>query len=301
MFLYSLILASSNLLAQEDPKIIEQEESAEVFLEAYTDEFQETFFEALKQKGIQNYDRASNLLLKCKQLQPENTAVDHELAKVNLKDKQYYTAQGYAIEAVVSEPENYWFLNTLSEVLQAQGDTFESVKGRIPYENEDLRYNLATIKFKQKKYDAALNVLKGLKKTESIDQMIRKIEDSLQKNTKTVSITVENSPPEDPIAFLKQKMDLLIRASNFLQLQTVSEEAVETYPLQPYFYYSHGLALNKRKSFREATKVLENGLDYVFDDPKLAKKFYDELVIAYTGIGNTVKANEYLRKSKIGL
>ena len=33
----------------------QEEESAELFLEEYTDEFQNLFFEALKQKGIQNY------------------------------------------------------------------------------------------------------------------------------------------------------------------------------------------------------------------------------------------------------
>lgn len=32
----------------------QEEESAELFLDEYTDEFQETFFEGLKQKGIQN-------------------------------------------------------------------------------------------------------------------------------------------------------------------------------------------------------------------------------------------------------
>ena len=37
----------------------QEEESAEFFLEEYTDEFQNLFFEALKHKGIQNYDRAA--------------------------------------------------------------------------------------------------------------------------------------------------------------------------------------------------------------------------------------------------
>ena len=48
------------LLGQDEP-------SADLFTEAYTDSFQETFFEALKQKGIENYDRARALLLKCKE------------------------------------------------------------------------------------------------------------------------------------------------------------------------------------------------------------------------------------------
>jgi len=75
-----LTLQISYAQEQEDDKL-DVEESAEVFLEEYTDEFQEKFFEALKQKGIHNYDRAIDLLLECKELKPDNSAINHELAK----------------------------------------------------------------------------------------------------------------------------------------------------------------------------------------------------------------------------
>ena len=98
--------------AQEEPsKIVKEEESAEVFLEEYTDEFQDKFFEALKQKGIQNYDRAINLFLDCKRLDANNIVIDHELAKAYYLDKKYISAQQYAIEVLVSEPNNYWYLD----------------------------------------------------------------------------------------------------------------------------------------------------------------------------------------------
>ena len=89
----------------------EEQESAEVYLEEYTDEFQENFFEALKQKGIQNYDRAIDLFLKCKQLEPNNSVVDYELGKAYLLDKKYVQAQDYAIEALLSEPTDFWYLD----------------------------------------------------------------------------------------------------------------------------------------------------------------------------------------------
>jgi hypothetical protein len=57
-----MLLIHGTLFAQDE------EESAAVSLEAYTDEFQEHFFEALKQKGIENYDKAINELLVCRQL-----------------------------------------------------------------------------------------------------------------------------------------------------------------------------------------------------------------------------------------
>ena len=98
--------------------IAQEEESAELYLEDYKDEFQEVFFEALKQKGIENYDKAINLFLDCKRLEPENTVVDYELAKVYLLENNYVSALEYSLESVVSEPENYWYLNMLIDILR---------------------------------------------------------------------------------------------------------------------------------------------------------------------------------------
>ncbi|MEL6483725.1 MAG: hypothetical protein AAFP96_02625, partial [Bacteroidota bacterium] len=91
----------------------QEEESAELFLDEYTDEFQETFFEGLKQKGIQNYDRAIQLFLDCKQLDAENPILDYELARAHFKNKTYVEAQEYGITALRTDPTNYWYLETL--------------------------------------------------------------------------------------------------------------------------------------------------------------------------------------------
>ncbi len=89
--------------------------------------------------------------------------------------------------------------------------------------------------------------------------------------------------------------------SDFGQALTVSQEALDSYPLQPYFYYAYGTALNNTANANKAIEVLESGLDYLLDDDELANKMYTELSKAYTSIGNTSKANEYLNKIKPGL
>jgi len=91
---------------------------------------------------------------------------------------------------------------------------------------------------------------------------------------------------------------VLIRAKNYLILDSVSKDALENFPAQPYFYYARGLALNKKSMFREAVKVLEESLDYMLDDIALANKIYKELSDAYAGLNNTVKASIYFRKIK---
>ena len=141
-----LCIAPMMLRSQEEQEI-DVEQSAEVFLEEYSDDFQEHFFEALKQKGIENFDKAVNLLLKCKQLDGDNSVIDHELAKAYYEDKKYTLGEGYAVEAMVSEPENPWYLETLVDILEKQGNSIDAIAGRIPFDNPKLKENLALTYF----------------------------------------------------------------------------------------------------------------------------------------------------------
>ena len=304
VFIVVLSTAPLVLHSQEEQEI-DVEQSAEVFLEEYSDDFQENFFEALKQKGIENYDKAVNLLLKCKQLDEDNRVVDHELAKAYYEDKKYTLGEGYAVEALVSEPDNPWYLETLVDILEKQGNSIDAVAARIPYDNPKLKENLALTYFKRGKYDEALKVLKEVKKSRFSQDLTAKISDSVDKrNAQSVSTscTIENSNAgvANPMQGYQLQIEGLIRANSHAILLQVSEDALETYPSQPFFYYAQGYALNKNSKPRDAIEVLEAGLDYLVNDIALANKFYTELAAAYTATYNTVKANMYLSKIKPG-
>ena len=292
--------------AQEPPNIIQEEESAELFLEEYTDEFQDTFFEALKQKGIQNYDRAINLLLECKQLDSNNNAVNHELAKTYFLDKKYIPAQQYAVEALIAEPDNYWILANLIKITDKQGILFQSLESSIPSTNEALKINLAKIYFHHGKYNQAKDALVGIDLSPELSHLNQKINDSLRKAQKTTEvITVENNNSSAEVGDLelinlRNSLKLMANGTDYLGLETKAREAMEIYPLQPDFYYYRGFALNKMKLHLEAVSVLEEGLDYLFDNDQLANDFYKELATAHKAAGNISKANGYLSKVKPG-
>ncbi len=305
--LHFLIFCLMGLFIQMDSYAQEGEidvkKSAEVFLEEYSDEFQESFFEALKQKGIENYDRAINLLLKCKDIDVNNKVVDSELSKAYFASKQYISAQEYAINAVSSAPENRWYLKTLVDIVQRQGITIESVSSQIPFNNIKLKENLALIYYKQKKYTNALNILKGIKISNFTENLTSKINDSLAQLLKKRHKSVENTVVEiknNPVDELKTRFVDLIAKSNFSTLEKESLEALESFPSQPYFYYANGLSLNKKGKSKEAVEILEMALDYVLDDVDLSNKIYLELAIAYNALGNISKANNYLSKIKPG-
>ena len=300
--LFGLLLASFRTYAQ-DKKEIDVEDSAEVFLEEYSDQFQESFFEALKQKGIENYDKAVNLLLECKRIDSDNRVVDHELAKAYMGDKQYISAQKYAIEALISEPTNLWYLDTLMQILKKQGNTIDVIKASIPFDNTSLKENLALLYFRKKNYEDALALLKGLKINSFTKELAAKINDSLQKEKTANQIspsTAASNGSSNPLEVYKSKIEELMQADNLPLLQKVSKEALERYPSQPYFYYAEGHVLNKLGEHTAAVEILESALDYLFDDVVLANTIYQELVEAYSLLHNTSKANMYLRMIKPG-
>lgn len=280
-------------------------QSSEVFLEAYSDEFQGTFFEALKQKGIENYDRAINLLLKCKELNPDNIVVDAELARAYYNSEQYIAAQEYAITALNAQPDNIWFLSLLVDIAKKQGGTIDGFLSQIPKDNDKLKENLASIYFKQKKYIKALNILKGINKSEYTLQLTAKIDKAIAKANKKMIIAKDVTKKKviavNPLEAIRIEIDTLIQDANYIELEKLSSEALESYPSQPYFYYANGLALNKTGKAKEAIEVLQTALDYMLDDTELTNKIYLELANAYTALGEASKANMYLSKIKSGL
>ncbi|WP_299533784.1 hypothetical protein [Ulvibacterium sp.] len=300
-FFMGFLLAPIQTYAQEDT--IEAEESAEVFLEEYSDTFQEKFFEALKQKGIENYDKAINLLLECRQMDTDAHVINHELAKVYLANKEYDLAQEHGTNALNAKPENLWYLDTLVNIVLKQGSSINTIKSNIPYANNALRENLALIYFKQKNFEDALDVLDEIRVSTFSEELRSKLKDSIEKQklhkTKAPKETTK-TVVSDPLLDFKTQIENLIQSNDLLALEEMAKEALESYPLQPYFYYALAHALNKKGEHIRAAEELESALDYILDDVVLANKFYEELVIAYTALKDTSKANMYLRKIKPG-
>lgn len=278
----------------------QEKESAEVFLEEYTDQFQECFFDALKQKSIGNYDKAINLLLKCSEYATDQKVLDYELARAFLANRQYIQAQEYALRALNNQPEDPWVLNTLLDVLQSQGNDLFLLKDQIPWDNMSLKNNLASLYYQREDYNNALKILNNLPSTVFTEQLQRKISDSLKKKQEMNNSVVINTRPENPLDALKGQLEELNNSGQFLLLESKASEALERYPAQPWAYYYYGLALHRSGKSAEASGILESALDFLIDDNDLQQKIYKELAAVYTALGNPSRANMYLSKIKSG-
>jgi len=98
--LLSLLLCNPTfLLAQNEPEDVALEK----------DDFQDFFYESLKQKGIENYDKAIVELEKCLKIQPENATIYFELGKNYLAQKEYKKAFDSFESATKIDANNRWF------------------------------------------------------------------------------------------------------------------------------------------------------------------------------------------------
>ena len=118
---YIISLLGFTVFAQ--PNMVEPDSIALV-----EDKFQELFYESLKQKGIENYDRAVNSLQQAIQLKPDEAMLYHEIGKNYLFQKKYYEAEDYIKRAIEKDKTNKWFYLSLYDVYYQTKDYTKSIE-----------------------------------------------------------------------------------------------------------------------------------------------------------------------------
>jgi tetratricopeptide (TPR) repeat protein len=212
------------------------------------DNFQEHFFEALKQKGIENYDRAVNELLKCLELDDSNSVVYFELGKNYVKLKNFGAAEDALKKAVNKEPDNEWYLDELYEVYAQQNDydkAIKTVRQLVKY-HPDYKEDLAALYVKTQKYKNALEVLDELDAefgvTYNRDILRNQIYDATGKKKdqiENLEERVENNPDQET-----NYLALIYRYSENNQKEEAFETAKKLLEISPDSHLAH-LALYK--------------------------------------------------------
>ena len=145
---------SASLWAQNAPE--------EVALEK--DDFEEAFFESLKQKGIENYDKAIIELEKCLKIQPNNATIYFELGKNYLEEKEYKKAYESFEKATKLDSNNRWFWAGMYDVCYETKE-FEKaipiVLKLIEFKKE-YKEELVSLYMNTNQFDAALELINEL-------------------------------------------------------------------------------------------------------------------------------------------
>lgn len=176
------------------------------------DKFQEHFYEALKQKGIENYDRSVEALLKCIELDNSVAVLYFELGKNYNQLKNFGAAEDAFKKAVSKTPENEWYLDALYGFYMEQNEfdnAIKTVKQLVKY-HADYKENLAALYVKTKAYNDALKIL---------DEMDAEFGISVARDFMRNQIYEATGRKKDQIKNLEARVeDNPDKESNYLQL-----------------------------------------------------------------------------------
>lgn len=199
-----------------------------------TDEYQEFFFEALKQKGIENYDRAIQALMECIAIDDSKGVLYYELGKNYVALKNFGDAEDALKKAVSKEPGNEWFLDELYGVYIQQKELSKAIKivRQLVSYHPDYKEDLAGLYFQVEKYDDALKILDELDKTSGI---------SMSRDRLRNRIYAATGRSEDRIKNLEQRVE-------------TNPDSETNYLALIYRYSESG---NTEKAFETAKKLLE--------------------------------------------
>lgn len=153
-WLIGMFFVPTLLLAQTEP-----EEVA-----AIDDKFQNFFYEALKQKGIENYDKAIEALERCKELEPNNAVVYFELGKNYLSQKKYKDAYDNFEKVTQMDPKNRWAWVGMYDVCYDTHDYHQAiiiVQKLIEFK-PDYKEDLTSLYMNTQQYDKALELINEL-------------------------------------------------------------------------------------------------------------------------------------------
>jgi len=164
-----------------------------------SDEFQENFFEALKQKAITNYEKAIASLEECIEIDAKPIFLYSELGKNYLELKVYDQAAVNFRKVLDEKPNDKYILELLFEVYfkeRQYKEAIEVVEQLVVY---DSMYSeqLANLYFLEARYDDALKVVDDLIEERGIDPY----RDQLRKK---IALKINN--PDAQIIRLQEKI-----------------------------------------------------------------------------------------------
>ena len=153
-FLFGMFFVPKVLLAQTEPEEIA----------AVSDEFENYYYESLKQKGIENYDKAIDALEKCQNIQPKNAVVYFELGKNYLAQKKYKDAYDNFEKATQIDPKNKWFWVGMYDVCYDTRDFNQAiiVVEKLIEFKEEYKEDLTSLYMSTQQFDKALALINEL-------------------------------------------------------------------------------------------------------------------------------------------
>ena len=165
----------------------------------FEDKFQEYFYEGMKQRSIENYQRSNDALRKCLLFDDQQSIVHFEMGKNYVDLKNFGAAEDALKKAVRLNEKNEWYLDALYGVYVAQNEFNKAVKTakQLVAYHPDYKEDLAILYYENEKYKDALRILDELNETKGVSESRELLRNKIYNAT---------GADDDRIAYLEQQI-----------------------------------------------------------------------------------------------
>ncbi len=172
-------------------------------VETAENEFETNFFDALKEKAIENYDKAIIALQKCLLKEPLNPEIHYQLGINYLAQKEYVEAENAFQKAVDLEPKQRWYWNGLYDV-HYQTKAYEKaivIVEKLVAFDANMKEDLVSLYMNTKQFDKAKIVINDIeskgtltKAMESYQMQIQSMQKGNKPNVNDLVEAIKNNP-----------------------------------------------------------------------------------------------------------
>lgn len=162
-------------------------------------QFQENFYEALKQKGIENYTKAIDALISCSELYPERAVVFYQLGDLYFKTKEYSFAEINLQKAIVLDENNFWYKEKLYQLYVQKRDYNKAIAAVKPLllKRQAFQEDLVHLNVSAGHYETALR---------QIEELDVKYGHTAERDQTRVNIYLQTDNQNDHVQFLKNRL-----------------------------------------------------------------------------------------------
>ena len=259
-----------------------------------SDDFKTAFFEALKQKGIENHEKAIEALQQCVDLDDSHPIIYFELGKNYNALKNFGNAVDALKKANSKKPNNEWILFEMYQVYLKQNDATQALKVLKSLVDIDPKYKRQQVSLYMqiRDYSKALKVLDELDalegettQRENLRNRIYKITGKRKNQIKNLEEKIDNNSTSE-----EDYLALIYRYSQTKNTKKAYLTAKELLKVKPESQLVH-LALYK--FYLEDKKIEQaiNSMEIVFKSPEINQKAKQKVLSDFTN--NTKQHPKY--------
>lgn len=269
----------TTILAQENPEDIALDQK----------QIEINFYEAITQRGIENYDKAIIAIQKAIELEPKNDAFWYELGKNLLSQKKYIDAESAFNKAIEINDKQRWYWNGLYDVYydtKAYQKAIPVLQKLITFD-PNMKEDLVSVYMFTNQHDKALELLKTIEASGVLTAKMEQYKLSLSlsnSGAKQDATSLENAIKQNP-KYEQNYIDLILLYSTQNQEDKAFEIAKKLELEIPNsdwasislikFYIANNDGINASKSL---FKILENTkIDF-----KIKHRAFNEFLIFAT-------------------